>query len=56
MAKSEKNADQYSKEEAQSRFEQALRGARIAGHKTMKEIVGKKPTAQREQDKKRSGK
>jgi hypothetical protein len=34
-------AETYEKGEAQSRFEAALRGARIAGHKPMSEIVGK---------------
>lgn len=35
----EKNKDEYSEQEAKRRFEQALRGARKAGHKTMKEVV-----------------
>jgi hypothetical protein len=34
-------SDQYSEQEAKSRFEAALRGARVAGHKP-KEIVTRK--------------
>jgi hypothetical protein len=37
MARSPKIEDEYSKEEAKTRFEAALRGAREAGHKPMKE-------------------
>lgn len=37
----------YSKEEAQQRFEQALRGARIAGHKPMSDVLSKRPKKQR---------
>jgi hypothetical protein len=33
--------DQYSDKEAQRRFHEALRGARSAGHKTMKDIPKK---------------
>ena len=33
--------DTYTPEEAQARFEAALRGARVAGHKTMKDVAGK---------------
>jgi hypothetical protein len=33
-----KNPDSYSEEEAQRRFEAALRGARIAGHKTLEDV------------------
>lgn len=33
-----KEADQFSPKEARSRFEAALRGARIAGHKSMSQI------------------
>jgi len=33
----------YSAEEAQHRLEAALRGARIAGHKSMDDIRGKRP-------------
>lgn len=53
MAKSD---ERYGKKEAQRRFEQALRGARIAGHKPMKDVLRKKPKKQREQDKKKPGK
>jgi hypothetical protein len=53
---SEPSDDQYSKREAKRRFEQALRGARIAGHKPMKDVVGKKPKAQRGQGAKKAGK
>jgi hypothetical protein len=31
----------YSPEEAQARFEAALRGARAAGHKSMEDVRGK---------------
>jgi hypothetical protein len=38
--------DQYSKEEAARRFEAALRGARLVGHKPMTEMrVGKPKTS-----------
>ncbi|MFL6465808.1 MAG: hypothetical protein ACJ73N_15540 [Bryobacteraceae bacterium] len=37
MARSPKIKDEYSGEEAKARFEAALRGARIAGHKPLKE-------------------
>lgn len=33
-----KAEDQYNKDEAQRRFEAALKGARVAGHKPMSEI------------------
>ena len=33
--------DTYTPEEAQARFEAALRGARIAGYKTMDDVRGK---------------
>jgi hypothetical protein len=39
----DQNSDSYSDEEAKRRFEQALRGARVAGHKPMKDVAGKKP-------------
>jgi hypothetical protein len=43
-------ADTYSAEEAQARFEAALRGARVAGHKTMQDVREKgresKPAAE----------
>jgi len=34
--------DRYDEKEAQRRFEAALRGARIAGHKPMIELTGEK--------------
>jgi hypothetical protein len=34
--------DQFSKKEAQKRFEAALRGARITGHKEMSDISPKR--------------
>jgi hypothetical protein len=36
-----KRGDQYSDEEAQHRFEAALRGAREVGHESMKDIPPK---------------
>jgi len=39
--KTKKLDDKYSDEEAQSRFEAALRGARLATPRPMKDIVGK---------------
>jgi hypothetical protein len=36
--------DEYDKEEAKKRFEAALRGARIAGHKPMESLTQKKST------------
>lgn len=44
MARSPKVEDEYSDEEAKARFDAALRGARIAGHKPMKPAGKKKPT------------
>jgi len=41
MAK--KPDDQYSEKEIKQRFEAALRGARIAGHKPMSEVSPKRP-------------
>jgi hypothetical protein len=35
--------DQFSQKEAKSRFEAALRGARIVGHKTMDDLKADKP-------------
>lgn len=42
-----KPEDEYSEDEAKRRFEQALRGAKIAGHKPMKEISPKRGKKQR---------
>ena len=53
MGKPEKD---YSEEEAQRRFEQALRGAKIAGHKPMKDVLRKKPKTQRKQGEKKPAK
>gem|GEM_PF-6267352 len=42
MAKTSGKTDQFGRKEAQQRFEAALRGARITGHKPMSEMkVGK---------------
>ncbi|MGP0093937.1 MAG: hypothetical protein ACLPKB_28940 [Xanthobacteraceae bacterium] len=41
------NGDQYSDEEAQRRFEAAIRGARIAGAKPLKSLTSKGVPAQR---------
>jgi hypothetical protein len=40
-----KSADVFSDEEAQRRFEAALRGAREVGHEPMKNITPKRPKA-----------
>jgi hypothetical protein len=42
MTKSHQN-EQYSAKEAQQRFEAALRGARVVGHKTQSEMKLGKP-------------
>jgi hypothetical protein len=42
-----KSDDLYPEKEAQQRFEAALRGARIAGHKPMSSIPRKRPKTQR---------
>ena len=39
--------ERYSEQEAQQRFETALRGARSVGHKQMKDISPKRPKARR---------
>jgi hypothetical protein len=38
------DSDQYSDEEAQRRFEAALRGAREVGHEPMKDIPPQRPS------------
>jgi hypothetical protein len=43
MARKPQIDDAYSDEEAQRRFEAALRGAREVGHETMKDIPSKRP-------------
>ena len=42
----DKDADKYSTEEASKRFQAALKGARIAGHKPMESLTQKKAKAQ----------
>jgi hypothetical protein len=41
-----KSDEKFSAEESQKRFEAALKGARIAGHKPMESLTRKKPKAQ----------
>jgi hypothetical protein len=45
-------SDQFSKEETQRRFEAALLGARLAGHKPKDSMTPKRPKAQRSKAKK----
>jgi len=52
MAK--KPDDQYSQEEAEKRFEAALRGARVTGHKPMKDIPAKPKASRKKPRKKRA--
>jgi DNA adenine methylase len=52
-AMTKKTEETYSKEEAQRRFESALRGARIVGHKAMADVSPKKRATK---PKKKSGK
>jgi hypothetical protein len=40
---SKKSDEQYGDEEARERLVAALRGARIAGHKPMEDLIKKKP-------------
>jgi len=42
----------YTEEETQKRFEAALRGARVAGHKPKDSMTPKRPKAQRSRRKK----
>jgi hypothetical protein len=44
--------DQYSEEESKKRFEAALKGARIAGHKPMESLTQGKAKKQRKPKKK----
>jgi hypothetical protein len=55
MAKS--SDDQYSQAEARKRMEAALRGARIAGHKAMKDVALKRhrPSVIRQKSIKKEG-
>ena len=53
-----RQSDQYSAKEAQQRFEAALRGARMVGHKTQSEMKlgkprGKKPASPKRKSKAR---
>jgi hypothetical protein len=41
MSPSDRSSDKYSAQEAQQRFEAALRGARGAGHKPMESLKAK---------------
>jgi hypothetical protein len=57
MAKSpNKVEDEYSQEDAKARFESALRGARIAGHKPMGKPGGEMKIAKPLAKKKKLGK
>jgi hypothetical protein len=47
MAGSKKSDEKYSAKEARERFEAALRGARVAGHKPMKPSPAKKAKAKK---------
>jgi DNA adenine methylase len=49
-----KDEELYSEKEAQRRFEAALRGARIVGHKPMKDMASKRPTAGRRKPRKKA--
>jgi len=42
-----RSKDEYPSSEARRRFEAALRGARLAGHKPMKSMTPKRKNAQR---------
>jgi hypothetical protein len=55
MAQKASNDDQFDKKEAKARFEAALRGARITGHKPMTDIP-KKRVAKKSKPKERPGK
>jgi hypothetical protein len=41
----------FSSEEAQKRFEAALKGARLAGHRPMESLTRKKPAAKKKKAK-----
>jgi hypothetical protein len=51
-----KKQDRFSPEEAQQRFEAALRGARITGHKPMKDKPKKKSLSKSKPKKKQNTK
>jgi hypothetical protein len=50
------DTDKFSAEESKRRFEMALRGARLAGHKPMESLIRKKAKKQRKSKKKSTGK
>jgi hypothetical protein len=50
-----KDDDKYSAQETKHRFEAALRGARIAGHKPKEIVTQKEPKAQRGRPPKKTG-
>ena len=55
MTKSKiKDDDQFSPDETQQRFDAALRGARITGHKPMKDIPAKRKASRKKPRKKRA--
>ena len=43
----QKESERFDPEEARKRFEAALKGARIAGHKPMESLTQKKPKAKK---------
>jgi hypothetical protein len=51
MTGTQRTDDKYSEEEAQRRLEAALRGARVAGHKPMKNMTPKRASPQRKKAK-----
>lgn len=52
----DKDSIQYNTEEAKRRFESALKGARIAGHKPMESLTKKGPKVKRAAKKKKKPK
>ncbi len=52
MPKTAQTSEQYSKEEAQRRFEAALRGARIAGPQHVESVTPKRAKPQRKKRRK----
>jgi hypothetical protein len=46
IALNDKQSEFYDKDEAKRRFEAALRGARVAGHKPMTAVPKKRKTSQ----------
>lgn len=51
MNSMKQKSEHFSPKEAQTRFETALRGARIAAHHPMKSMTPKRPEAQRKKKK-----